>query len=122
MNSKPTTALIDSFDRPFLRSLPMSAGLSNAKGSSSQIRTRSNPWRVYSSRPFSSRSSMFVSLLSVALLLTTLACRTDSESQGVRPRQLRDVPARRLAFNFQADIQPDAGLIADEVKTIIPAI
>ncbi len=65
---------------------------------------------------------MFVSLLSVVLLLITLACRSESESQGVRPRQLRDVPARRLAFSFQADIQPDAALIADEAKTIIPAI
>ena len=65
---------------------------------------------------------MFVSLLSLVLLLITLACRSDSESQGVRPRQLRDVPARRLAFSFQADIQPDAGLIAEETKTIIPAI
>jgi len=65
---------------------------------------------------------MFVSLLSMLLLLITLACRSESESQGVRPRQLRDVPARRLAFSFQADIQPDAGLIADEAKTIIPAI
>ena len=65
---------------------------------------------------------MFVSLLSLVVLLTTLACRSDSDSQGIRPRQLRDVPARRLAFNFQADVQPEAGLVADEAKTIIPAI
>jgi len=100
----------------------MFAGLSNAKGSSTQLRTRSIRWPVYASRPFSSLSSMVVSMLSMILLLAAVACRDDSESQGVRPRQLRDVPARRLAFNFQADIQPDAALIADEVKTIIPAI
>jgi hypothetical protein len=100
----------------------MFAGLSNAKDSSPQVRPRPIRRRVYPCRPFSSRSSMFVSLLSVVLLLITLACRSESESQGVRPRQLRDVPARRLAFSFQADIQPDAALIADEAKTIIPAI
>jgi hypothetical protein len=65
---------------------------------------------------------MFVSLLSIVLLLSALACRTDSGSQGVRPRQLRDVPARRLAFTFEADVQPPAALAADEAKTIIPAI
>ncbi len=65
---------------------------------------------------------MFVSLLSVVLLLFAIACRSNSDSQGVRPRQLRDVPARRLAFTFQADIQPPAGLVADEAKAIIPAI
>ena len=65
---------------------------------------------------------MSVSMLSVVLLLFAIACRTNSDSQGVRPRQLRDVPARRLAFTFQADIQPPAELVADEAKTIIPAV
>jgi hypothetical protein len=35
---------------------------------------------------------------------------------------LRDVPARRLAFTFQPDVQPPAALAADEPKAIIPAI
>ena len=100
----------------------MFAGLSIAKDSSSQIRPRSIPGRVRSSRSLSSNSSLLVSLLSVVLLLFSIACRNNSESQGVRPRQLRDVPARRLAFTFQADVQPPAGLIADETKTVIPAI
>ena len=65
---------------------------------------------------------MFVSLLSLVLLFFSIACRSNSESQGVRPRQLRDVPARRLAFTFQADVQPPAAFMADEAKTIIPAI
>ena len=65
---------------------------------------------------------MFISLLSLVLLFFSIACHSNSESQGVRPRQLRDVPARRLAFTFQADVQPPAGLIADETKTVIPAI
>jgi hypothetical protein len=65
---------------------------------------------------------MFVIVLSIVLLLPALACRTDSGSQGVRPRQLRDVPARRLAFTFAADVQPPATVAAEEAKTIIPAI
>ncbi|MDX6577951.1 MAG: hypothetical protein QOE96_3904, partial [Blastocatellia bacterium] len=65
---------------------------------------------------------MFVSLLSLALLLFGIACRSNTDSQGVRPRQLRDVPARRLAFSFQADVQPPSGLVTEETKTIIPAI
>jgi hypothetical protein len=64
---------------------------------------------------------MLVSLISIVLLLLTVACRSDSESQGIRPRQLRDVPARRLAFSFQADIEPPAGLLSEESK-IVPAI
>ncbi|MDX6558943.1 MAG: hypothetical protein QOF72_1992 [Blastocatellia bacterium] len=65
---------------------------------------------------------MFVSLLSLALLLFGIACRSNTDSQGVRPRQLRDVPARRLAFSFQADVQPPSGVVTEETKTIIPAI
>jgi WD40-like Beta Propeller Repeat len=99
----------------------MFAGLSNAKDSSPRNRTRSIRRRVYSSRPFSSRSAMFVPLLSIVLLLSALACRTDSGSQGVRPRQLRDVPARRLAFTFQADVDLPQGLLTEESK-IVPAI
>jgi len=64
---------------------------------------------------------MFVSLISIALLFGTVACRSDSDSQGVRPRQLRDVPARRLAFTFQADVDPPQGLLTEESK-IVPAI
>lgn len=64
---------------------------------------------------------MFVSLISIALLLGTVACHSDSDSQGVRPRQLRDVPARRLAFTFQADVDAPPGLLTEESK-IVPAI
>lgn len=71
----------------------------------------------YSSRPFSSK--VFVlSLLNLAMLLLAVACRNDGDSQSVRPRQLRDVPARSLAFNFQADVQPPAGLASYEVKSL----
>src|SRR5436309_7402231 len=60
-------------------------------------------------------------LLIVAVALLVPACRSESDSQSLRPRQLRDVPANRLAFNFQADVQAPANLSSDEVKSA-PAI
>src|SRR6266850_117807 len=62
--------------------------------------------------------AMFVSLICLALLSLTAACRDDTDPQRVRPRQLRDVPARALAFNFQADVEPPAGLTGEEAKTV----
>jgi len=60
-------------------------------------------------------------LLIIALVFLVPACRSESDSQILRPRQLRDVPANRLAFNFQADVEPPANLPTDEVKST-PAI
>src|SRR5882672_9348802 len=100
----------------------MFAGLSNAKDFLSPIRLRSIRRRGYSSRPLAFRASMFVSMLSIVALLLAVGCRSSSDSQGVRPRQLRDVPARRLAFSFQADVQPPPNLVAEETKTVNPAI
>ena len=54
-------------------------------------------------------------LLSIALLS---GCRSESEAQRVRPRQLRDVPAQKLAFTFAADIDPPQNFIADEPKPV----
>lgn len=62
-----------------------------------------------------------LTLINLALVLLTLGCRSGSDSQSLRPRQLRDVPARSLAFNFQADVASPPGLVSDEVKRI-PAI
>lgn len=61
---------------------------------------------------------MFVALFCLVLLLWTAACREDSDPQRVRPRQLRDVPAQRLAFNFQADVELPPGLTTEETKTL----
>ena len=99
----------------------MFAGSNTSKKSSSRICIRSLRLHMHSACPFVSRPSMVVSLISMALLLLTVACRNDSESQDIRPRQLRDVPARRLAFTFRADIEPPAGLATEESK-ILPAI
>ena len=64
-------------------------------------------------------------ILSAVLCLSTLTllsgCRTESEAQRVRPRQLRDVPAQRLAFTFAADVEPPQNATADEPKQV-PAI
>src|SRR5438105_9978883 len=56
-------------------------------------------------------------LLIVVLGLLMPACRSESDSQSLRPRQLRDVPANRLSFNFQADVEPPTNLPSDEVKS-----
>ena len=56
-------------------------------------------------------------LLIVALVFLVPACHTERDSQTLRPRQLRDVPANKLAFNFQADVEPPANLPSDVEKT-----
>jgi hypothetical protein len=59
---------------------------------------------------------MILPLISLALLVFAIACRSDGEAQHVRPRQLRDVPAKRLAFTFTADVDAPAGINADQTK------
>ena len=61
---------------------------------------------------------MFPSAASLVLIICTLACRPDSEAQRVRPRQLRDVPAQRLAFSFQADVEPPTGATSEDVPKL----
>ena len=59
--------------------------------------------------------------LAASLLAFGIACKSDSEAQRVRPRQLRDVPSQRLAFTFTADVEPPANISTEEAKPI-PAI
>ena len=54
-------------------------------------------------------------LLVFALPLLLSACKGVTDRQALRPRQLRDVPANKLAFNFQADVQ-SPNLASDEAK------
>ena len=63
----------------------------------------------------------FSLLISLVLLLSAIACHIESGQERLRPRQLRDVPSRALAFNFQADVDPPQAVTADEAK-IVPAI
>lgn len=60
-------------------------------------------------------------LISISAFLLFTSCRRENDPQGLRPRQLRDVPASKLAFRFSADVDPPAGLTAEETKSI-PAI
>jgi hypothetical protein len=62
-----------------------------------------------------------LALLIALGLLSAAACRNESDPQRVRPRQLRDVPARALAFKFLADVEAPAELASDEA-TRLPAI
>ncbi|PYS82264.1 MAG: hypothetical protein DMF70_08215 [Acidobacteria bacterium] len=61
---------------------------------------------------------MLFSAASFVLIICTLACRSDPESQRVRPRQLRDVPAQRLAFSFQADVEAPSGITSEDVPKL----
>jgi hypothetical protein len=76
---------------------------------------RRNP-QVFSSRADAHRILLFI--IALALLVFAIACRTDSEAQRVRPRQLRDVPAKRLAFTFAADVDAPAGIDNNQPKTV----
>jgi len=96
----------------------MLSGLSRIKKSSSRIQVGSIHGRAPSFRPFSASRTPFVSVIGFVLLLFAMACRTDTDSQRVRPRQLRDVPAQRLAFTFQADVAQPPGLPAEEARSL----
>lgn len=56
-----------------------------------------------------------LSVISLSVFVFASACRSDSESQRVRPRQLRDVPAQKLAFKLDADVDAPPG-INDEAR------
>jgi hypothetical protein len=93
-------------------------GPNRIRSSSSRIQTGLIQRLAQLARHFSPLLAMFVSLICLALLLLTAACHDDTDPQRVRPRQLRDVPARALAFNFQADVEPPAGLTSEEAKAV----
>jgi len=96
-------------------------GFSRIRASSSRNQTESIRRSSRPARRFSLPSARVASLIGLALLLFAASCRDDKDPQRVRPRQLRDVPARALAFNFRADVEPPAGLASDEA-TRLPAV
>ncbi len=61
-----------------------------------------------------------VALIVVAIFSTT--CRTLIESRDVRPLVLRDVPAQRLAFRFEPDVEIPAELLNDAADTPVESI
>ena len=60
----------------------------------------------------------------VALVIFAISgCKSLITPRDVRPLSLRDVPAQRLAYRFEADITPPAGIInEDEANDRIEAI
>lgn len=56
----------------------------------------------------------------VCLFVALTACRSVIDRQDVRPRVLRDVPARNLAYRLTPDVSPPSGEIEDFDK--FPAV
>ena len=65
---------------------------------------------------FNRRLISVIALALIGVLVTS--CRRESDPQGLRPRQLRDVPASKLAFKFSADVDPPPGLSGEEIKSL----
>ena len=58
--------------------------------------------------------------LAIFALVFVQACTTDKEAQRVRPRQLRDVPANRLAYHFEADVDAPRDTKEDTGNKLAP--
>jgi hypothetical protein len=56
--------------------------------------------------------------LLVLVMMSATGCRTIFEKQSVRPRSLRDVPAQRLAYRFEADTQTPSGVATEDVQPL----
>jgi hypothetical protein len=50
--------------------------------------------------------------------MSAAGCRTVFEKQSVRPRSLRDVPAQRLAYRFEADTAAPSGVATEDAQTL----
>ena len=59
-------------------------------------------------RHFSSGGVCLVRALVLLALGAAAACQQAADSVSVRPKTLRDVPAVRLAFRFEADVAPES--------------
>jgi len=67
---------------------------------------------------YESRTNI-ISLLTVLITLATLAgCQSITERRDVRPLVMRDVPANRLAYRFEADIRPPDLLVEEVVEKL----
>jgi hypothetical protein len=73
------------------------------------------------SRPSSATLPYLFALAS--LVFASQACRnTRFDPQRVLPRQLRDVPAQRLAYRFEPDIQPPPGADSEQTSSKLAPI
>jgi len=68
-------------------------------------------------RSAASNRRVFFSLL---FLLAATACITDREPRSVRPRQLRDVPANRLSYRFEGDVETPKSINDDPAEKLTP--
>ena len=103
--------------RAFLRFIRMLVARRRSK-----IHVRSLSPGLLTNRRFQRSIAFTLITISGFLLISSCtSCRRESDPQGLRPRQLRDVPASKLAFKFSADVDPPAGLAVEESKSI-PAI
>jgi hypothetical protein len=50
--------------------------------------------------------------------MNVTGCRTIFEKQSVRPRSLRDVPAQRLAYRFEADTAMPSGAATEDAQPL----
>lgn len=55
-----------------------------------------------------------VTVLLILIPVFWIACSSRQDPQKLRPRQLADVPAKRLAYTFRADTEPPTGVAPDE--------
>jgi hypothetical protein len=76
---------------------------------------------IAGSAPTRWRAFALISLSTLLVIASCSSCRRETDPQSLRPRQLRDVPAGKLAFKFSADVDPPSGLPGEESKSI-PAI
>src|SRR5260370_33067883 len=63
-----------------------------------------------------------LSLLAGVALVCLIACHNDIDPQRVSPRQLRDVPAQRLAYSFHPDIDAPPGANPDNPNATLKGI
>lgn len=85
----------------------------------SKILARSlSPGLILNRRPTRWHIIACIGITVILLITSCTSCRRESDPQGLRPRQLRDVPAGRLAFKFSADVDPPPGLPGEENKSI----
>ena len=64
----------------------------------------------------SHRATIPTALTILFWLITAIGCKTVIERQDVRPRVLRDVPARNLAYRLTPDVSPPSSNLDDPDK------
>ncbi len=74
------------------------------------------------SSPRSNATSSFTVTILLSLVAALAGCREISDRQDVRPLVLRDVPAQRLAYRFEADTGIPAEVLKEELTEKLETI